>query len=82
MAAMIAVYFLYGLQPFLFAYDHWIGLCTSSLLMSLFQVRRAFFQHYVHDLSDGTSDPLNILFIGDLLLCYVLRSGHHAGHWR
>lgn len=38
MAAMGAVYFLYGLQPFLFAYDHWVGLCTASLLMSVVQV--------------------------------------------
>lgn len=38
MAAMAGVYHLYGLEPFLFAYDHWVGLCTAALIMAFVQV--------------------------------------------
>lgn len=39
LAAMVAVYFVQGFGPFLFVVDHWIGLVTAALLMSVVQVR-------------------------------------------
>lgn len=81
MAAMAAVYFLYGLSPFLFAYDHWIGLCTASLLMSLIQVSRCFSGFRFVQATALLTFCLH-LSLGNILLCRVLRARHHASHWR
>jgi delta14-sterol reductase len=40
--AVAAVVFLYGIEPLLFVYDHWTGLVTASLAMSILQVPRVF----------------------------------------
>lgn len=81
MAAMGAVYFLYGLRPFLFAYDHWIGLCTASLAMSILQVSPNNQSAYRTDRSDWTENYSSVLQ-GIVLLRYVIHSWYNAICWR
>ena len=56
------VIYRYGPQPLTFIYEHWVGLTTASLAMSVFQALYCYSSSYVGDkllaLGGNTGNPI------------------------